>query len=69
MSKIPTLFNRLALIGTGLIGSSIARATKAQGAAGSIVATARSPATRTTPAMIRAWARSRLGASLRSTRS
>ncbi len=46
MSKIPTLFNRLALIGTGLIGSSIARATKAQGAAGSIVATARSPATR-----------------------
>ncbi len=41
-----TLFNRLALIGVGLIGSSIARAAKAQGAAGSIVATARSPATR-----------------------
>ncbi|HEY0224697.1 MAG TPA: prephenate/arogenate dehydrogenase family protein [Pseudolabrys sp.] len=46
MSKGPTLFNRLALIGVGLIGSSIARAAKAQGAAGSIVATARSPATR-----------------------
>jgi cyclohexadieny/prephenate dehydrogenase len=42
----PALFNRLALIGVGLIGSSIARATKAQGAAGSIVATARSAATR-----------------------
>src|SRR4030088_372564 len=39
-------FNRVALIGMGLIGSSIARAAKAQGAAGSIVATARSPATR-----------------------
>jgi cyclohexadieny/prephenate dehydrogenase len=38
------IFNRLALIGTGLIGSSIARA--ARGAVGSIVATARSPATR-----------------------
>ena len=46
MSKGPTLFNRLALIGVGLIGSSIARAARAQGAAGSIVATARSPATR-----------------------
>ncbi|HLA20775.1 MAG TPA: prephenate/arogenate dehydrogenase family protein [Pseudolabrys sp.] len=46
MSKEPTLFNRLALIGVGLIGSSIARAAKAQGAAGSIVATARSPETR-----------------------
>ena len=45
MSK-PALFNRLALIGVGLIGSSIARAAKAQGAAGSIVATARSAATR-----------------------
>jgi len=41
-----TLFNRLALIGVGLIGSSIARAARAQGAVGSIVATARSPATR-----------------------
>ncbi len=41
-----TLYNRLALIGVGLIGSSIARAARAQGAVGSIVATARSPATR-----------------------
>ncbi|MCF8476528.1 MAG: prephenate/arogenate dehydrogenase family protein [Pseudolabrys sp.] len=40
------LFNRLALIGVGLIGSSIARAARAQGAVGSIVATARSEATR-----------------------
>jgi cyclohexadieny/prephenate dehydrogenase len=40
------LFNRLALIGVGLIGSSIARAARAQGAVGSIVATARSPETR-----------------------
>src|SRR5712672_4492956 len=40
------IFNRLALIGVGLIGSSIARAAKAQGAAGSIIATARSAATR-----------------------
>ena len=40
------LFNRLALIGTGLIGSSIARAARAQNVAASIVATARSPATR-----------------------
>jgi len=46
MSKPKTLFNRLALIGVGLIGSSIARAARAQGAAGSIVATARSPQTR-----------------------
>ncbi|MFZ0845512.1 MAG: prephenate/arogenate dehydrogenase family protein [Pseudolabrys sp.] len=46
MSETAFLFNRLALIGTGLIGSSIARAAKAQGAAASIVATARSPATR-----------------------
>src|SRR4029079_17044335 len=45
MSEKP-LFNRVALIGTGLIGSSIARAAKAQGAAGSIVATARAAATR-----------------------
>ena len=41
-----TLFNRLALIGVGLIGSSIARAARKQGAAKSIVATARSAATR-----------------------
>ncbi|HZD90552.1 MAG TPA: prephenate/arogenate dehydrogenase family protein [Pseudolabrys sp.] len=40
------MFNRLALIGVGLIGSSIARAAKAQNAVGSIVATARSPETR-----------------------
>ena len=44
MSK--TLYNRLALIGVGLIGSSIARAAKLQNAVGSIVATARSPQTR-----------------------
>jgi len=42
----PPIFNRLALIGVGLIGSSIARAARAQGAAKSIVATARSAATR-----------------------
>jgi cyclohexadieny/prephenate dehydrogenase len=46
VSKAATLYNRLALIGVGLIGSSIARAARAQGAAGSIVATARSPQTR-----------------------
>jgi len=40
------VFNRVALIGMGLIGSSIARAARAQGAARSIVATARSKATR-----------------------
>lgn len=40
------LFNRLALIGVGLIGSSIARAARAQGLVRSIVATARSGATR-----------------------
>jgi cyclohexadieny/prephenate dehydrogenase len=45
MSTQP-LFDRLALIGVGLIGSSIARAARAQGAARSIVATARSAATR-----------------------
>src|SRR5208337_1090637 len=39
-------FERLALIGVGLIGSSIARAARAQGLARSIVAAARSPATR-----------------------
>jgi cyclohexadieny/prephenate dehydrogenase len=46
VSAPKTLFNRLALIGVGLIGSSIARAAKAQNAVGSIVATARSPETR-----------------------
>jgi len=40
------LFQRLALIGFGLIGGSIARAARAQGLAGEIVVTARSPATR-----------------------
>ncbi len=39
-------FERLALIGVGLIGSSIARAARAQNAVRSIVATARSAATR-----------------------
>jgi cyclohexadieny/prephenate dehydrogenase len=46
VSASPPLFDRLALIGTGLIGSSIARAARAQGAVRSIVATARSAATR-----------------------
>ncbi len=46
MSAPKTLFNRLALIGVGLIGSSIACAAKTQNAVGSIVATARSPETR-----------------------
>jgi cyclohexadieny/prephenate dehydrogenase len=40
------LFNRLALIGVGLIGSSIARAAREQGVAKEIVATARSETTR-----------------------
>ncbi|MEA2953912.1 MAG: cyclohexadieny/prephenate dehydrogenase [Alphaproteobacteria bacterium] len=40
------MFNRLALIGVGLIGSSIGRAARAQGVVGSIVATARSAQTR-----------------------
>ncbi|MBK5959813.1 cyclohexadienyl dehydrogenase [Rhodoplanes elegans] len=40
------LFNRMALIGVGLIGSSIARAARAQGVVRSIVATARSGPTR-----------------------
>jgi cyclohexadieny/prephenate dehydrogenase len=40
------LFDRLVLIGVGLIGSSIARAAREQGAARAIVATARSAATR-----------------------
>jgi cyclohexadieny/prephenate dehydrogenase len=44
--SVQPLFNRLALIGMGLIGSSIARAARAQGAVRSIVATARSAATR-----------------------
>ena len=40
------LFKRVALIGFGLIGGSIARGARAQGLAGEIVATARSAATR-----------------------
>jgi cyclohexadieny/prephenate dehydrogenase len=40
------LFNRVALIGFGLIGGSIARAARAQGLAGEIVTTARSEKTR-----------------------
>ena len=44
MSK--PLFDTLALIGVGLIGSSIARAARAHGAVGEIVTTARSPKTR-----------------------
>jgi cyclohexadieny/prephenate dehydrogenase len=40
------LFDRLALIGAGLIGSSIARAARAQGVVRRIVVTSRSPATR-----------------------
>ena len=46
MNRKSPLFNRLALIGVGLIGSSIARAARVQGVVGSIVATARSPQTR-----------------------
>ena len=46
MSQQTHLYNRLALIGTGLIGSSIARAARAQGTVREIVATARSAATR-----------------------
>ena len=41
-----SLFERLALVGVGLIGSSIARAARAQNVVRSIVATARSAATR-----------------------
>jgi cyclohexadieny/prephenate dehydrogenase len=40
------LFNKIALIGFGLIGGSIARAARAQGMAGEIVTTARSAKTR-----------------------
>jgi cyclohexadieny/prephenate dehydrogenase len=45
VSAVP-LFKKVALIGFGLIGGSIARAAKAQGLAGEIVTTARSPKTR-----------------------
>ena len=40
------LFDRIAILGLGLIGSSMARAARAQGAVRSIVATSRSPQTR-----------------------
>jgi cyclohexadieny/prephenate dehydrogenase len=43
---MPRPFERLALIGAGLIGSSIARAARARGVVRSVVATARSAATR-----------------------
>src|SRR5262245_26430856 len=46
MTGTTPLYNRLALIGTGLIGGSIARAARAQGVAKEIVATARSETTR-----------------------
>ena len=46
MTSSPVLFERLALIGVGLIGSSIARAARDRGIVRSIVATARSEATR-----------------------
>jgi cyclohexadieny/prephenate dehydrogenase len=45
-SPAKPLFNRLALIGAGLIGSSIARAARAQQVVRAIAVTARSPATR-----------------------
>jgi cyclohexadieny/prephenate dehydrogenase len=46
MTSAKPLFNRLALIGVGLIGSSIARAARAQRVVRAITATARSAATR-----------------------
>ena len=46
MTTDAPIFDRLALIGVGLIGSSIARAARATGVARTIVATARSAATR-----------------------
>jgi cyclohexadieny/prephenate dehydrogenase len=46
MTARPKPFKRLALIGVGLIGSSIARAARARKLVGSIVATARSAGTR-----------------------
>ena len=42
------MFQRMALIGLGLIGSSIAWAAKKQGLVGTVVGTARTPATRKT---------------------
>jgi cyclohexadieny/prephenate dehydrogenase len=46
VTKSEPIIERLALIGTGLIGGSIARAARASGAAKTIVATARSAETR-----------------------
>jgi cyclohexadieny/prephenate dehydrogenase len=46
VTKSAPLYNRLALIGVGLIGSSIARAARTQGAVRQIVASARSAETR-----------------------
>jgi cyclohexadieny/prephenate dehydrogenase len=46
VTKSAPLYNRLALIGVGLIGSSIARGARAQGAVREIVASAHSAATR-----------------------
>jgi cyclohexadieny/prephenate dehydrogenase len=46
VAKSATLFNRLALIGVGLIGSSIARAARGLGLVDSIVATSRTEPTR-----------------------
>jgi cyclohexadieny/prephenate dehydrogenase len=46
MTSVKPLYNRLALIGVGLIGSSIARAARAQRLVRAITATARSAATR-----------------------
>ena len=46
MSAADPIFNKVALIGFGLIGGSIARAARAQGLAGEIVTSARSAKTR-----------------------
>ena len=46
MTAKPPIFEYLALVGTGLIGSSIARAARATGSVRTIAATARSAATR-----------------------
>jgi len=46
MSPVEPIFERLGLIGVGLIGSSIARAARARGVVRTIVASARSEATR-----------------------
>jgi len=53
VTKSAPLFNRLALLGVGLIGSSIARAARAQGAVHQIAASARTAATRRRVAELR----------------